>query len=55
MQNHYAIKEMGITIYDFHADNDHAATKIAKDRFTDYELLVCVTKDGIKIIGGRSV
>ncbi len=55
MQKHYAVKEMGITIYDFHADNDRAAEKIANDRFIGYELLVCYTKDGIRIIGGRSV
>jgi len=55
MQKHYAVKEMGVTIYDFHADNDRAATKIANDRFSDYELLVCYTKDGIRIIGGQSV
>lgn len=55
MQNHYAVKEMGITIYDFHADNDLAAKKIAKNRFTEYEMLVCYTKHGLRIIGGDNV
>jgi hypothetical protein len=55
MQNHYAVKHMGITIYDFHADNDKAAKKIAVDRFGEYDLLVCFSTNGVRTIGGSDV
>ncbi len=54
MQNHYAVKYMGITIYDFHADNDKAAKQIAVDRFGDYDLLVCYCNKGVRTIGGAN-
>lgn len=51
MQKHYAVKEMGITIYDFHADNDQQAKKIADNRFGDYEQLICYSSNQVKVVG----
>lgn len=51
MQNHYAVKHFGITIYDFHADNDKQAKKIANNRFGDYEQLICFLPNTIRVVG----
>jgi diacylglycerol kinase family enzyme len=52
MQLHYAVIQAGISIYEFHADDDEQAVEIAKNRYTDYDLLICISSDGVRKIGG---